>query len=103
MRFQTPHGMSWRHFMQHLAGAATLAGPAMALTHSLRVNAAQLKRNHKACILLWMGGGPPTIDMWDMKPGATTGGKFKPIATAGEGQINELLPLVAKQMDHLSI
>ncbi len=50
-----------------------------------------------------MGGGPPTIDMWDMKPGAATGGQFKPIATTGEGQINELLPNVAKQMKHLSI
>ena len=35
------------------------------------------KRNHKSCILLWMGGGPPTIDMWDMKPGATTGGRVQ--------------------------
>ncbi|MBL9165808.1 MAG: DUF1501 domain-containing protein [Planctomycetaceae bacterium] len=103
MNFTTPRGMSRRHFLQHLAGASALAGPALALTHSLRANAAALKRDHKACILLWMGGGPPTIDMWDMKPGATTGGKFKPIATAGAGQINELLPMVAKQMDHLSI
>lgn len=103
MNFTTPRGMSRRHFMQHLAGASSLAGPALALTHSLRANAAALKRDHKACILLWMGGGPPTIDMWDMKPGGTTGGKFKPIATAGAGQINELLPMVAKQMDHLSI
>lgn len=103
MNFTTPHGMSRRHFMQHLAGASALAGPALALTHSLRANAAELARNHKSCILLWMGGGPPTIDMWDMKPGATTGGTFKPIATAGEGQINELLPQVAQQMKHLSI
>ena len=103
MNFTTPHGMSRRHFMQHLAGASALAGPALALTHSLRANAAELARNHKSCILLWMGGGPPTIDMWDMKPGAATGGTFKPIATAGEGQINELLPQVAQQMKHLSI
>jgi len=89
--------------MQHLAGASSLAGSALALTHSLRVNAAELKRNHKSCILLWMGGGPPTIDMWDMKSGATTGGVFKPISTAGDGQINELLPQVAGQMKHLSI
>ncbi|HEX6963119.1 MAG TPA: DUF1501 domain-containing protein [Lacipirellula sp.] len=103
MYLQTPHGMTRRHFVQHLAGASALAGSAMALGHSLRVNAAELKRSHKSCILLWMGGGPPTIDMWDMKPGAATGGQFKPIATAGEGQINELMPLVAKQMNRLSI
>jgi hypothetical protein len=103
MYLQTPLGMTRRHFVQHLAGAAGLAGSAFALGHSLRVNAAELKRSHKSCILLWMGGGPPTIDMWDMKPGATTGGQFKPISTAGDGQINELMPLVAKQMKHLSI
>ncbi len=89
--------------MEHVAGASALAGSALALGTSLRANAAQLKRAHKSCILLWMGGGPPTIDMWDMKPGAATGGQFKPIATTGEGQINELMPAVALQMKHLSI
>src|SRR5215207_2018568 len=103
MYLQTPRGMTRRHFAKHLAGAAGLAGSALALGHSLRLNADELKRNHKSCILLWMGGGPPTIDMWDMKPGATTGGQFKPIATAGDAQINELLPQVAKQMKHLSV
>ena len=51
-----------------------------------------------------MGGGPPTIDMWDMKPGTATGGKFQPIATAGEGQINSLLPQLATDgMDAIPI
>jgi len=99
----TPRGMTRRHFMKHVAGASALAGSALALGSTLRANAAQLKRAHKSCILLWMGGGPPTIDMWDMKPGAATGGQFRPIATTGEGEINELLPAVAKQMKHLSI
>jgi uncharacterized protein (DUF1501 family) len=101
--YRTPRGMTRRHFMEHVAGGAALAGSALALGHTLRANAAALKANHKSCILLWMGGGPPTIDMWDMKPGATTGGEFKPISTAGDGQINELMPLVAKQMNRLSI
>jgi uncharacterized protein (DUF1501 family) len=103
MYFNTPHGMTRRHFAQHLAGASALAGSAMAFGHALRANADELKRSHKSCILLWMGGGPPTIDMWDMKPGAATGGQFKPIATAGDAQINELMPQVGKQMQHLSI
>jgi uncharacterized protein (DUF1501 family) len=95
--------MNRRHFLEHAAGRAALAGSALALGHSLRANAAALARGRKACILLWMGGGPPTIDMWDMKPGATTAGEFRPISTAGDGQINELLPQVAKQMNRLSI
>ena len=99
----TPRGMSRRHFMSHLAGSAALALPAFTLTRALSANAASLQRNHKSCILLWMGGGPPSIDMWDMKPGTATGGPFKAISTTGEGQINQLLPKVAEQMKHLSI
>jgi hypothetical protein len=98
-----PYGMSRRHFMRHLASASALAMPAFALTRTLRANAAELSRNHKSAILLWLGGGAPTIDMWDMKPGAPTGGPLKPIATTGDLQICEKLPLLAKQMRHLSV
>ena len=101
--FSTPRGMNRRHFLSHLAGASALAAPAWALTRALTTHAATLQRNHKSCILLWMGGAPPTIDMWDMKPGATSGGIYKPISTTGEGQITELLPKVAQQMHRLSI
>jgi len=101
--FATPHGMNRRHFLSHLAGASTLAIPAWSLTRSLVANAAALRRSHKSCILLWMSGAPPSIDIWDMKPGTSTGGPHKPISTTGEGQITELLPKVAQQMHHLSI
>src|SRR5262245_20867293 len=101
---RTPFGMTRRHFMEHLAGASALAGSALALGTSLRANAAALKRGHKSCILLWMGGGPPTIDMWDMKPAAATGGEFKPIGTSADGvEINELMPKIGEQMKHLSV
>jgi uncharacterized protein (DUF1501 family) len=98
-----PKGMSRRHFLRHLVGSATLVGPSLTLAHSLRAQATQLGKTHRSCILLWMGGGPPTIDLWDMKPGAPTGGTFKPISTSGAGQINERLPLLAGQMQHLSV
>jgi len=77
--------------------------PALTLTHSLRTHAAELKKNHKAAILLWMSGGPSTIDLWDLKPGASTGGPFKPISTSGDVQICEHLPMTAKVMDKLAI
>ena len=32
---------------------------------------------HRSCILLWMNGGPSTIDMWDLKPGNPNGGPLK--------------------------
>jgi uncharacterized protein (DUF1501 family) len=99
----TPHGMSRRHFMRHLAGASAFAMPAFALTRTLRANAKSLSRDHKSAILLWLGGGPPSIDMWDMKPGAPTAGQFKPINTTGDVQICELMPQLAQQMKHLSV
>ena len=103
MRRMIPQGMSRRHFMRHLAGASALAVPAMTLTHSMQLHAEDLKKRRKSAILLWMGGGASTMDMWDLKPDAPTGGPFRPISTTGEGQICEHLPMVAEQMKHLSI
>ncbi len=102
-RFATPTGMNRRHFMSHMAGASAMVGASLSLGHSLRVHADTLKKNNKSAILLWMGGGPSTIDLWDLKPGSSTGGPFKPIATTGEMQICEHLPMVAQQMKNLSI
>ncbi|HZZ29241.1 MAG TPA: DUF1501 domain-containing protein [Pirellulales bacterium] len=99
-----PSGMTRRHFMTHLAGTAALASPAIAFTNTLLANAVDMKRKNKACIMLWMGGGPATIDMWDMKPGSPTAGAFKPISTKVDGlQICEHLPQLAKQMDQLAV
>ncbi len=99
----TPFGMSRRHFMQHLAGSAALAAPAFAIGQALAANAETLRKGHKSAILLWLGGGPPTIDMFDLKPGAATGGQFQPLATTGEMQICELLPQLATQMKHVAL
>jgi hypothetical protein len=75
----------------------------MYLLNSLSANAAQLKQDQKAAILVWLSGGASTIDMWDMKPGTRTGGPFRPIPTSGDMQICEFLPKTADQMKHLSL
>lgn len=103
MPYPLPAGMSRRHFLQHLAGASTLVAPALSFGHSLQAHAAELQKSRKAAILLWMGGGPSTIDLWDLKPGAATSGPFRPISTAGDMQISEHLLLMAEQMRHLSV
>jgi len=102
MQLRTPQGMSRRHFMQHMATAASVV-PAFNFLNHLQANAAEVKRNQKACILMWMGGGPPTIDIWDLKPGSKNGGEFKPISTAGDMQISEHMPETAKVMNNLSL
>ncbi|APZ91773.1 DUF1501 domain-containing protein [Fuerstiella marisgermanici] len=97
------YGMNRRHFMQHMATAAATI-PAINFLSHVQANAATLKANKKSCILMWMGGGPPTIDMWDLKPGAKTGGEFNPIDTAVPGiQISEHMPETAKVFQDLSI
>ena len=56
----------------------------------------------RSLILIWLSGGPSTIDMWDMKPGAPelVRGEFSPIDTAVPGvQICEHLPYTAKILD----
>ncbi len=103
MQFNVPSGMSRRHFMSHMAAASASVFPAMSLVNSLRSQAAELKKNRKSAILLFMEGGPSTIDIWDLKPGTSTGGQFKPISTAGDLQICEHMPMTAKVMDRLSI
>lgn len=96
-------GMSRRHFMNHMAGAAAFAGTATSLGHSFQSHAETLKSNRKSAIMLWMGGGPSTMDIWDLKPGATTGGPFRPISTSGDVEICEHMPMMAKQMHNMAI
>lgn len=60
----------------------------------------------KSCILLYLWGGPPQQDMWDMKPDAPEGirSEFKPIATVTPGiEICDQMPLFARQTDKIAI
>ena len=60
----------------------------------------------KACILLFMGGGPPQMDTFDLKPDAPVEvrGQFPPIATSVPGtQISSLLPELAKRAHRYAI
>jgi len=93
-----------RHFMKHVAAGAAVTVPGLQFMTGLRAKAAELKKKQKSLIILWMGGGPTTIDLWDMKPGSPNGGEHKPKQTAASGiQITEHLPKVAEQFKNLSI
>src|SRR5262249_32868949 len=97
-------GMNRRHFLKHVAGYSLLALPALEFVRPIQANAQQLRRNNKTGIILWMGGGPATIDIWDLKPGRPTGGEFRAIETSAQGvQISEHMPRTAQQMDKLAI
>ncbi len=93
-----------RHFLKHVASLSLLALPGMRFLQGLRASADTLKRQNKSLIILWMSGGPPTIDMWDLKRDQPTSGEFKPIKTTASGiEICEHMPKIAQQMKHLSI
>jgi len=96
--------MDRRHFMTHMAGAAALTATGNNFLGNIHAQAPTLKKNQKSIIILWMAGGPTTIDLWDMKPGHANGGEHKPKSTAASGvQITEHMPLLAKQFKNLSI
>ncbi|GIX05349.1 MAG: hypothetical protein KatS3mg114_1218 [Planctomycetaceae bacterium] len=98
-----PAGMNRRHFLRHLTTSAAATLPALEFIRHVEAHADTLRKNNKACILMWMSGGPPTIDIWDLKPGSKNGGEFKPISTTGDLQISEHMPKTAKVMKHLSV
>jgi uncharacterized protein (DUF1501 family) len=69
-----------------------------------RLAAAAGKAPAKACIVLWMAGGPSQTDTWDLKPGHKNGGPSKEMATAVPGlRISEHLPKLAAAAKHLGI
>jgi hypothetical protein len=60
----------------------------------------------RSVIFVWLGGGPSTIDMWDLKPDAPEGirGEFRPIATRAHGlRICEHLPRLAAVMNKCTV
>jgi hypothetical protein len=60
----------------------------------------------KACILLFMWGGPAQQETWDLKPDAPENvrGEFKPIATSVPGlSISEHFPLLATRAQRLAV
>jgi len=73
----------------------------------LRAEAAsQVRSSHKSVILIYLVGGPPHQDMFDLKPHAPKeiAGPWKPIPTNVTGiKICEALPKLARNMDKLAV
>ncbi len=70
----------------------------------LAADAATHPQRRRACILLWMDGGPSQTDTFDLKPGHPNGGPFKETQTAVPGmRISEHLPKLARQAKDLAI
>lgn len=85
-------------------GGMALGG--LAMPELLRAEAKPGARSHKAIINVFLPGGPPHIDMWDLKPEAPSEirGEYSPIKTNVPGmEICELFPKLAKMADKFAI
>jgi hypothetical protein len=103
-------GFHRRDFLQ--VGSAGMLGLSLPAILASEAKAAKDslgdKRSPKAksVILVWLSGGPATIDMWDNKPEAPEGirGEFKSIDTKVSGiQFAETLPKMAAVADKVSV
>lgn len=96
-------GRNRRQFLR--LGGLALGG--LALTDLHRLEAAGLAaRSQKSVIMIFLCGGPPHQDMFDLKPDqpAEIRGEFKPIDTNVPGiRICELMPRLAQMMDRCTI
>jgi hypothetical protein len=96
-------GVSRRNFL-------TIGGSifgSLSLANLLRANSTSaVQHTHKAVINVYLPGGPPHLDMWDLKPDAPKEirGEFNPIQTNVPGiDICELFPQMARMMDKFTI
>lgn len=95
--------MNRREVLRAIPLAAASAG-LLSWTDLVTLQAEDLRKRGKACILLWMGGGPSQFETWSPKPGTSTGGETKAIETSVAGiQISENMPNVAKQMQEICL
>jgi hypothetical protein len=92
-------GVTRRDFLK--LGGLALGG--LSLVDLLRAEAAAgITRSHKAVIMIFLAGGPPHQDMFDLKPEAPSGirGDYRPIATDVAGlEICEHMPRLAQTMN----
>ena len=93
-----------RDFLQ--IGAAGALGLGLPQYLAAKSKAESSSAKAKSVILVWLAGGPATIDMWDNKPDAPEGirGEFKSIDTKATGiQFAETLPKMAQVADKVSV
>src|SRR5579883_2521038 len=92
--------LSRRGFLRRAAvGAAGVS-----LLDCLALHADELRQAHKACIVLWMAGGPSQFETFDPKPGMETQGPTRAFATATPGiAIAEHWTRVARVTNDLAV
>ena len=87
-------------------GTLATGAASLNLADVFRAEAGQPGKRHKSVINIFLAGGPPHQDLWDLKPQAPSEirGEFSPIETKVPGiQICEVFPQIASVMDKCAI
>jgi hypothetical protein len=104
-KYKSCDGFSRRSFLR--AGALTFGGLTIADMMRLQAQGGEAAANKDlSVILIWQGGGPSHMDMWDLKPNAPSEfrGVFNPIKSNISGyNVSEHMPRIAKVCDKLAI
>ncbi len=104
-RVVCPGPVSRREFLR--VGMLGMGGITTSQLLQLRAEAAEAPRElDTSVIFVWLPGGPPHMEMYDMKPEAPTDyrGEFRPIPTVVPGlDVCELMPMHAKVADRYSV
>src|SRR3954454_7100994 len=101
-----PGPLSRRNFLK--IGGLTLGGLGAAgiVPWTVKATQANDRTPDTSVILIWLPGGPPHMEMYDMKPNAPEEyrGAFQPIRTNVPGiDVSEHLPMHARVADKFSI
>ena len=93
-----------RRNLLRVSAAVTIGMSQSSWLQGLAAGATATPQRKKSVIVLWLSGGPATIDMWDLKTGNENGGPYTGMDTSVAGiRISEHLPSIAKQMNDVAI
>ena len=96
-------GFGRRRFLYGIGAGAVAAGT-LNLRDLMTLKAAELKKQGRSMILLWMAGGPSQFETFDPKPGTDNGGPTQPIETSVPGiRIAEGWERTAQVMEDVAI
>ena len=95
-------GIQRRSFLHYVSAGAVAAGT-LNFRDLMSLQAAELRKQGRSMILLWMQGGPSQFETFDPKPGTENGGPTEAVETAVSGiriaqgweQTAKLMPEIA--------
>jgi hypothetical protein len=96
--------VSRRGFLKHLAGGAAAGVLTLGWRDLMLARAAELRKQGKSMILLWMDGGPSQFETFNPKVGSPNQGPAKAIPTNVAGvQFADFWPKTAQVMDKIAL